>query len=123
MPLTWNEEGWDTTLKGIVREFLDPKAEVIANACNREMLEAGNSERDAAPGYRAGTQDEKRAIAVAGGADEDDAGEGTYGQEGAKLLKHHDYRATVITATNSAKYDNAQHNRLVNNLHLAEGTL
>ena len=41
--------------------------------------------------------------------------------EGDKPLRKRDFRATVITATDDAKYDNGKNNTLVQNLHLAGG--
>ncbi len=41
--------------------------------------------------------------------------------EGARPLRKRDYRATVITATEDAKYDNAKNNRLVSEFHRAGG--
>lgn len=40
--------------------------------------------------------------------------------EGDDVLRKRDYRATVITATGEAIRDNAETNRLVTNLHLAQ---
>ncbi|MCG7610345.1 hypothetical protein [Mycobacterium sp. CnD-18-1] len=41
--------------------------------------------------------------------------------EGNRKLQKRDYRATVITATDDAKYDNAKNNRLVSEFHRAGG--
>lgn len=95
MPLKMNAAGWDMLLIGIVEKECRPRAEDIAHACNEQMASAGIGSTDDAPGYRAGT-------------------------EGEKPLKKGEYRATVITATNPAKYDNATNNRLVSNFHRAE---
>ena len=42
--------------------------------------------------------------------------------EGDNPRAEHDYSATVITTTAEAMRDNARHNRLVQNSHLAGGT-
>jgi hypothetical protein len=80
--------------------------ENLADICNHESgLEGGGvailadgteHEKDKAPGYRAGL-------------------------DGGKPLSKHDYRATCITATNSAAADNARTNRLVQNFYRVEG--
>jgi len=95
MPIKFHEAAWDDLLLGVVDRHLKPRAEEIAHASNEQMKSAGHGSEDDAPGYMAGT-------------------------EGEKPLRKGDYRATVITVTNSAKYDNAANNRLVNNFHLAE---
>ena len=41
--------------------------------------------------------------------------------EGSKAMTKRDFRATVITATADAKYDNQKNNRLVNEFHQAGG--
>lgn len=100
MPLQWNEGGLDAMLTGIVHDVLEPRAQAIADASN-DQSDADASHDSRTPseerrGYRAGT-------------------------EGGKPLEKHNYRATVITTTTAAAADNARHNRMVENFHLAEG--
>jgi hypothetical protein len=96
----WNENNLDAMLRGVVNLVLVPRAQAIADACNEQS--AASSDH----GERT-TDEEKRGYRA--------------GTEGEKPLRKHDYRATVITATNAAAADNARHNRMVENFHLAEG--
>jgi hypothetical protein len=96
----WNEGNLDAMLRGIVKNVLEPRAEAIASACNEaSAASADHDERT--------TDDEKRGYKA--------------GTDGAKPLRKHDYHATVITTTYAAMADNARHNRMVENFHLAEG--
>lgn len=110
LELHWNTEGWrDIELQG-VQNWARPMCEKIAEKCNEESAEAEH------PGFYRGqptTDEEKRGYR---------AGTQTPSRVGWQLHKR-SYHATVITATKPAMADNARHNRLVNNLHIAEGSL
>ncbi len=108
--LEWNEAGWDEILTAIVRSELEPRAEKIADACNREA--------EASAGAVRGTKSD-RALSHAGPP----AGKRDYmiSTEGSNPLRLNDYRATVITVSDRAKADNARHHTLVRNLHLGGG--
>jgi hypothetical protein len=103
----FNIEGWRQIEREVVIKWSRPTAEKIAAKCNDESAAAehpgtyhGEPTTDAEKrGYRAGTQTEDRV--------------------GWQLHKRF-YRATVVTATEPAMADNARHNRLINNLHIAE---
>jgi hypothetical protein len=94
----------------IEREVIDKwgkeAADRIASACNDESSAAEHpgtymglpTNDEEKRGYRAGTEGEP-----------------------SKTLKQGSYRATVITTTMAAMADNARHNRLLENLHHAEG--
>ena len=105
--LTFNKAGWQEIEKGVVERWAKPVAEKIAESCNEQSASAEH------PGYFNGmptTDEEKRGYR---------AGTETEGRTGWQLHKRN-YRATVITATEAAMADNARHERLVNNLHVAE---
>jgi hypothetical protein len=105
MALRWNEAGLDEMLSGIVHRVLEPRAKAIADACNEQSAAAGDHVGEYQG--KSTTDEEKRGYRA--------------GTEGGKPLEKHDYRATVITATYPAMADNARHNRMVENFHLAEG--
>ena len=103
--LKFNEYGWEYIEKQVVDNWCEPMAEKIAERCNEESSEAEH------PGFYHGeptTDEEKRGYRA-----------GTEGTPG-KRLHHNEYRATVVTATYPAMADNARHNRLISNLHIAE---
>lgn len=89
--LTINKRAFSAKVTEIVDTELMRRARAIADACNSE---AGLGDQ----GYIAGTDGDP-----------------------SKTLRKNDYRATVITATEAAKLDNAEHNRLVRNLYAGEG--
>jgi hypothetical protein len=104
--LEFNRAGWRFVEMAAVEGWCRPMADKIADQCNEESEQAEH------PGYYAGkptTDAEKRGYRA-----------GTEGVA-SKTLHQGRYRATVITATVPAMADNARHNRLINNLHLAEG--
>jgi len=96
----WNHRGWDDLLADVVENECVPRAHKVADACN---------DASAADGAHAATttDEERRGYKVS--------------VEGSKPLQRRKWRATVITATNPAKADNARHNRLVSEFHRAEG--
>jgi hypothetical protein len=98
--IEWNEGNLDEMLKGIVSNVLVPRCQAVADASNEQSAASDDHQPDT-------TDDEKRGYRV--------------GTEGEKPLRKHDYHATVITATVPAMADNARHNRMVENFHLAEG--
>ena len=107
--LEWNEAGWDELLQGIVKGHLEPRAEKIANACNKAA--------EASTGTGALKSDR---VASHSGPP---AGKRDYmvSTEGSNPLRLNDYRATVITVSDRAKADNARNHTLVRNLHLGGG--
>jgi hypothetical protein len=97
MPFEVNSAGWDELVKRTVDEVCVPLCQGIADASNKSMEERvpvkdKESRGVNTPGYIVGTK-------------------------GGKHLDKHDYRATVITATNQAMVDNAEHNTLIMNMH------
>ena len=108
--LEWDEAGWDELLQGIVKGHLEPRAEKIANACNKAA--------EASSGTVKGTKSDR--IASHSGPP---AGKRDYmvSTEGSNPLRLNDYRATVITVSDRAKADNARNHTLVRNLHLGGG--
>lgn len=53
MPITFNEDGWDQMLKGVVAEHLEPRATAVSDACN-EALDAEDGQ-----GYYISTEGSK----------------------------------------------------------------
>jgi hypothetical protein len=102
----WNRAGWRAVEMAAVEGWAVPMSDKIAEQCNEESAEAEH------PGHYEGkptTDEQKRGYRA-----------GLEG-EASKTLKQGRYRATVITTTYPAMADNARHNRLISNLHLAEG--
>lgn len=96
-----NPAAWADIERQAIEKWAIPATEKIAAACNEQSVADG--------GHQEATTEEERAGYRAG----------TEGDP-SKTLDEGSYRATVITATNPAKADNARNNRLVNNLHIAE---
>lgn len=107
MKIEFNMAGWDELVRNIVDERLVPKALEVASACNA--------------GLRADRRGSGPVLDDPGGDDEYVAG--TVSIDGGDALTQHDYRATVITRTWEAMRDNAMHNRLTQNFHIAESRL
>lgn len=93
MPIEVNEEGWDEVVRQAIEKVAVPACQRIADASNRNLEERGH------PTHREGNEPGY-----------------IVGVEGGKPLKRHDYRATVITKTNEAMRDNAEHNTLIQNM-------
>lgn len=98
MEIVWDEQGWDEVAMEAIEKLAVPRCQAIADACNSALEERGH------PTHKEG--DEPGFIV---------------GVEGGKPLQRHDYRSTVITKTNEAMLDNAQHNTLLQNLNAGEG--
>lgn len=103
MKIEFNMAGWNQVVHKVIDERMVPNALEIAAACNAEMRAA---ERGDGPVVAEPAEDEYVA--------------GTVSVDGGDALQQKDYRATVITRTRRAMRDNAIHQRLVNNLYLAE---
>lgn len=101
MPVTFNRKNWDQMVKEIVENECVPRMQNVADACNQQMADRGGSDTDDDSGYV--FNEPGYVVSV----------------EGGKPLESHDYRATVITATNQAMVDNAQNNSLLQNFYLA----
>lgn len=104
MRIEFNMPGWNAVVHKVVDERLVPKALEVAEACNADLRvdERGSGQIVAEP-----ASDEYVA--------------GTVSIDGGDALTKADYRATVITRTRRAMRDNAIHNRLTRNFHIAEG--
>jgi hypothetical protein len=102
----FNRSGWRFVEMAAIEGWAVPTSEKIAEHCNEESAEA---EHPGTYGGKPTTDAEKRGYRA--------------GLEGepSKTLHQGRYRATVITTTVPAMADNARHNRLISNLHLAEG--
>jgi hypothetical protein len=96
MPFEINEKAWDDIAKAVVTEKCVPMCQRIADASNKAMAERVPEVDPDRPGVN-----EPGYIV---------------GVEGGKPLKKHDYRSTVMTATNQAMVDNAEHNTLIQNM-------
>jgi hypothetical protein len=96
MPLEINQAAWDNIVRKVVNEKAVPMCQRIADGCNHDLDERGHPTHAEAnePGYIVDT-------------------------DGGKPLSKHDYHATVITKTNEAMADNAEHNTLL--MHMHEG--
>lgn len=89
--LTFEKTAWSVMVADIVGTEGYKRVSAIADACNAE---AGLGDA----GYIAGTEGNP-----------------------SKTLQEDDFRATVITASEAAKIDNAANNRLVRNMHHGGG--
>jgi hypothetical protein len=92
VPIEFNKEGWNNLVKDVVDNECVPRMQNVADACNEQMAERSDRGLNE-PGY---------VVSVVGG----------------KPLEEHDYRATVITGTNQAMFDNAENNTLLQNFYL-----
>jgi hypothetical protein len=94
MEIVFNDDGWDEIVKEIIDTEGVTRMQRVADACNESD---GLTDSDpGGPGYRVDV-------------------------DGGKPLDKHDYRATVITATNQAMFHNAVNNTLVRHLNQAAG--
>lgn len=107
MKLVFHMEAWRQVVQSVVNENLVPRAEKIADKCNREMRSQWRVDKS----YYGGTKLPDYL--------DDGYVAGTISIEGGPALIKRDYRATVITRTQAAKHDNARYDRLVKNLYLA----
>jgi hypothetical protein len=91
--LEFIKAGWDEVVKHVIDTDGTRRMRVVADACNAALIAT-------APGEPSGYQ---------------------LSSEGDNPRSKRDYSATVITTTAEAMRDNARHNRLVQNAHLAGG--
>lgn len=122
--LEWDEAGWDQLLTGIVKSHLEPRAEKIADACNKHVEAQANSslsEQDSSFTDPRKQKARRRGRAIMHQEPADGKRDFMVDSEGSNPLNLNDYRATVITVTNRAKLDNARSHTLVANLHLGAG--
>jgi hypothetical protein len=90
--LQFHRDGWNTVVAHVIDTEGVARMTRVADASNAALTTRGRGDD-----YQVSTQ-------------------------GGDPLDKRDYRATTITTTAEAMRDNAKHNRLVQNFHLAEGS-